>query len=878
MQWQSLNTLREKYLEFFESKGHLRLPSFPLVPQHDKSLLLINAGMAPMKKYFTGEEEPPRHRVTTCQRCVRTLDIENVGKTARHGTYFEMLGNFSFGDYFKSEAIPWAWEFLTRVLEIPDELLYATVYENDDEAYDIWHNTVGLPTDHIVRLGRDSNFWDLSSGPCGPCSEIYFDRGEKYGCGKPDCAPGCDCDRYIEIWNNVFTQFNNDGNDNYTELKQKNIDTGMGLERLACVMQGVDNLFEVDTIRKILDTVCSIAGKTYGDNYKNDVSVRVITDHIRTATFLIFDGVLPSNEGRGYILRRVLRRAARHGRLLGIEGSFLPTLCDVVVNENLTAYPALEEKREYIKKIIKIEEERFDLTIDSGLEILSGLIDETKSAGGSVLSGDEIFRLYDTFGFPVDLTREIAAEAGLTVDEDKFAALMKEQRERARNNRKLGLGWEGTSNLHIKDFDKTEFTGYTEDESDAKVSFIFTDEEVGSVSEGEFTLILDRTPFYGEGGGQVGDTGFIVGEGGEAVVIDTKKDSGVYLHICRMQSGILSVGDAVTAKIDKSRREAIRRNHSSVHLLQSALRTVLGNHVEQSGSYVDEKRGRFDFSHFAAMTKDEISRVESLVNSYILSGYDVTTEITDVESAKAAGAMALFGEKYGSSVRMVSMGDVSRELCGGTHVSNTSKIGLFKIIYEGSVAAGVRRIESVTGEGVLELISEKDALLETTAHELKAANVNDAPKRALAVTDELRRTKRELEAANARLASLKAAEYINGARNVGGTGIKLITASLDGMDLAAARELSDKVKAEHSDTVAVFAVSFGGKLNFVVSCGADAVSHGVHAGKLAMKVAALTGGKGGGRPDSAVAGGIDTSKVSEALGAAEGIILEMSAS
>ncbi len=648
----------------------------------------------------------------------------------------------------------------------------------------------------------------------------------------------------------------------------------MGLERLACVMQGVDNLFEVDTIRKVLDTVSEISGKKYGADYKNDVSIRVITDHIRTATFLIYDGVLPSNEGRGYILRRVLRRAARHGRLLGINGSFLPTLCDIVINENLSAYPGLEEKREYIKKIIKIEEERFDLTIDSGLDILSTLIADTKKSGGEMLSGEEIFRLYDTFGFPVDLTREIAAEAGLTLDEDKFTSLMQEQRERARNNRKLGLGWEGTSKFHIKDFDKTEFTGYTEGKSDAKVTFIFTDEEAESVSEGEFTMILDRTPFYGEGGGQVGDTGRIYSSTGSALVIDTKKDSGVYMHICRMESGVLSVGDAVTAEIDSPRREAIRRNHSSVHLLQAALRAVLGSHVEQSGSYVDEKRGRFDFSHFAPLTSEEISRVETLVNSYILAGYDVVTEVTDVETAKAAGAMALFGEKYGSSVRMVSMGGVSRELCGGTHVSNTSKIGLFKIIYEGSVAAGVRRIESVTGEGVLSLIAEKDALIESTAHELKSANVNDIAKRAASLQEELRRAKHELEAANAKLAALKAGEYIKDAKEIGGTGIKLIAKAAEGMDLAAARELSDKVKAEHPDMIAVFAVNFGGKLNFVVSCGADAVSRGAHAGKIAMKVAAVTGGKGGGRPDSAVAGGADSSKVSDALDAAAGIVGE----
>ncbi len=871
MEWQSLNVLREKYLSFFESKGHLRLPSFPLVPINDNSLLLINAGMAPMKKYFTGEEEPPRRRVTTCQKCVRTLDIDNVGKTARHGTYFEMLGNFSFGDYFKGEAIPWAWEFLTKTLEIPEELLYPSVYEEDDQAYDIWRNVVGVPAEHIVRLGREDNFWDLSGGPCGPCSEIYFDRGLKYGCGKPDCAPGCECDRFIEIWNNVFTQFNNDGHGNYTELAQKNIDTGMGLERLACVMQDVDNLFEVDTIRKILDTVCEIAGVKYNENYNNDVSIRVITDHIRTATFLICDGVLPSNEGRGYILRRVLRRASRHGKLLGIKESFLPRLCDVVIGENGSAYPELTKKADYIKKVIKIEEERFDATIDAGLSILSTMIEDTKAAGGDILGGEDAFKLYDTFGFPVDLTREIAAEAGLSIDEDGFTSLMKEQKARARANRKLGGGWDDASKSLFASLEKTEFTGYTEYKAEASVMLILSEgESVDSVSEGECTVVLNKTPFYGEGGGQVGDTGRIWCDNCELTVLDTKKDSGVYMHICRVERGVCSVGDTVTAEYDEARRNAIRRNHSSVHLLQAALKTVLGDHVEQSGSYVDEYRARFDFSHFQGLTSEELAKTEALVNSYILAGYDVVTDETDIETARSRGALALFGEKYGALVRMVTMGDASVELCGGTHVDNTSKIGLYKITYEGSVAAGIRRIEAVTGENVLALIAERDALIAETARELKAQNVNDIAKRAAALSEELRRMKHELDSLNSKLAAAKASEYIGSAVSVGS--VKLIAAYAEGMDLASARELSDKLKAEIANVVSVFAVKNDGKINFVCSCGADAVKAGAHAGKIVGAVAAVTGGRGGGRPDSAVAGGADAGKIGDAVAAAEEIV------
>ncbi|MBP3396026.1 MAG: alanine--tRNA ligase, partial [Clostridia bacterium] len=669
MKWTSLNELREKYLAFFESKGHLRLPSYPLVPINDKSLLLINSGMAPMKKFFTGEEEPPRRRVTTCQKCIRTPDLERVGHTARHGTFFEMLGNFSFGDYFKNEAIPWAWEFLTETLEIPAELLWPSVYEQDDEAFELWNKVIGVPAERITKLGKADNFWEHGTGPCGPCSEIYFDRGEKYGCGSPDCRPGCDCDRFMEIWNNVFSQFNNDGKGNYTELAQKNIDTGMGLERLACVMQGVDNMFEVDTIRKILDTVCTIAGKTYGADKANDISIRVCTDHIKSSMFMIADGVIPSNEGRGYVLRRIIRRACRHGKLLGIDRPFLVELCEVAIGENVDAYPELGEKQDYIKKVISIEEERFDATIDSGLSILSDMIKDTLAAGSNTLSGEDAFKLYDTYGFPLDLTREIAEEKGLAIDEEGFTALMQEQRTRARAARGNISGWSDSSKALLNDLAKTEFVGYGNTVADAKVLAIIVDDMlVNEVSEGDCTLVLDKTPFYGEGGGQVGDTGLVSSEAGQAIVVDTKKAEGIYLHICTVQNGIIRVGDCLKAEVDAARRAAIMRNHSSLHLLQAALRQVLGTHVEQAGSYVDEQRGRFDFTHFAALTAEEIAKVEAVVNANILAGVTVDTVETDIENAKKMGAMMLFGEKYGSVVRVVKMGECSTEFCGGTHV------------------------------------------------------------------------------------------------------------------------------------------------------------------------------------------------------------------
>ena len=872
MKWTSLNDLREKYLSFFESKGHKRLPSFPLVPINDKSLLLINSGMAPMKKYFTGEEIPPSKRVTTCQKCIRTPDLERVGITARHGTFFEMLGNFSFGDYFKDEAIPWAWEFLTVTLEIPKDLLWPSIYEQDEEAYEIWVNKIGVDPSHVVRLGKADNFWEHGSGPCGPCSEIYFDRGEKYGCGSPDCKPGCDCDRFMEIWNNVFSQFNNDGNGNYTELAQKNIDTGMGLERLACVMQGVDNMFEVDTIRKVIDKVCEISGKTYGADAKNDISIRVITDHSRSAMFMIADGVIPSNEGRGYVLRRIIRRACRHGKLLGINRPFLTETVTTSIEESCGAYPELSAKKDYILKVISMEEERFDATVDAGLSILSNLIRGALAEHADVISGEEVFKLYDTFGFPLDLTKEIVAESNLNIDEDTFNSLMLQQKQRAREARANIGGWDESSKSLLSDLPKTEFTGYTDYRSKAKVIAILSDNgSVDSVNEGECSIILDRTPFYGEGGGQIGDTGTIYSDGFIANVYDTKKTDGIYIHIATVVNGTLKVGDEVCADIEDARRDAICRNHSAAHLLQAALRSVLGTHVEQAGSFVNDKICRFDFTHFAALTSDEIRKIEALVNANILVANEIVTKETDIETARAEGAMALFGEKYGSVVRMVKMGSFSTELCGGTHCNNTGKIGLFKIVSESSVAAGVRRIEAVTGLGVLRLIAEKDELLAEAASELKVQNVSDIVKKAAALQNELHNAKKEIDILNSKLASTKLNGILSSAKQIGA--VKLISARLDDMQIDAARALADDIKAKYADTVAVLAVLSDGKLNFIAVAGKDAIAAGAHAGKLVGAVASVCGGKGGGRPDNAMAGGKDLDKVDEALLAAEATLL-----
>ena len=870
MQWTSLNDLREKYLSFFESKGHLRLPSFPLVPINDKSLLLINSGMAPMKKYFTGEEIPPRNRVTTCQKCIRTPDLDRVGHTARHGTYFEMLGNFSFGDYFKEEAIPWAWEFLTQWLEIPGELLWPSIYENDEEAFEIWNKKIGVPAERIVRLGKADNFWEHGSGPCGPCSEIYFDRGIKYGCGSPDCKPGCDCDRFMEIWNNVFSQFNNDGNGNYTELAQKNIDTGMGLERLACVMQGVDNLFEVDTVRKILNTVCAIAGKQYGENAKDDISIRVVTDHIRSATFMISDGVIPSNEGRGYVLRRILRRACRFGKLLGINRAFLCELCEVVIGENIGAYPELGEKKAYILKVIRNEEERFDATIDAGLSILNGIIADAQASGKTVIAGEDAFRLYDTYGFPLDITKEIVAEKQLDIDEDTFLRLMQEQKNRARAARGNIGGWDENSKKLLATLPKTDFCGYDRLTSDVKVLAIITEGEDGAayvdqITEGECTVVLDSTPFYGEGGGQIGDVGTLTAEHTALQVTDTKKTDGVYLHICSLSEGTLKVGDTVTATVESSSRRATMRCHSACHLLQAALRQVLGNHVEQAGSYVADDHVRFDFTHFAPLTAEELAKVETIVNDHILAGEPITMTEMPIDEAKKLGAMALFGEKYGDIVRVVRMGEFSTEFCGGTHIDNTASIGLFQITSESSVAAGVRRIEAATGKAVLELIRNQQALIRETATELRSQNPSDIAKRASQLQAELHAMKKDIDSLNAKLAGTKLNSILASAQQIGS--VRLVAAKLTDMQMDAARSLADEIKANHPDTVAVLAL-MGDKLNFLAVAGKDAVAAGAHVGKLVGAVASVTGGKGGGRPDNAMAGGQDATKVDEALSSA----------
>ena len=864
----SLNVLREKYLSFFESKGHLRLESFPLVPQNDNSLLLINAGMAPLKPYFKGERVPPCKRVTTCQKCVRTLDIDNVGKTSRHGTFFEMLGNFSFGDYFKEEAIPWAWEFLTEVLEIPASRLYPSVYVEDDEALEIWVKT-GVPRERIVKLGKDDNFWEIGAGPCGPCSEIYFDP--EHGCGKPTCGPGCDCDRFIEIWNIVFTQFDGDGNGHYTRLAHPNIDTGMGLERLATVMQGVGNLFEVDTIRNIMHKACEIAGVQYGgSSAPSDVSLRVITDHIRTAVFLISDGVIPSNEGRGYILRRVLRRAARHGRLLGIRGCFLDTLCDTVVEENRGAYPALAERIEYIRKTIRTEEERFGQTIDAGLGILEKMMEQVS---GGRLDGASIFRLYDTFGFPLDLTKEITAEHGIQIDEEEFKHLMQQQKERARAARAgLGdVGWTDASGDLIDKTVKTEFTGYDELASDCEIRTILAgDESVSLLSGGRAVLVLDRTPFYAEGGGQVGDSGEIVTGTGVFCVEDTKKTpEGQYLHIGFVASGCISLG-AARAEVNGARREAIMRNHSSVHLLQAALRKVLGTHVEQSGSYVDENRARFDFTHTAALTPDELQRVELLVNEQILRGSAVTATEMPVDEAKKLGAMALFGEKYGDVVRVVRMGDFSAELCGGTHVNDTAKVGLFKILSESSVASGVRRIEAVTGLNTLGLLHAQENRLLAVRAALKANSVDELVKKAESLQNEFKSVKKALENANITAAFTQIASELEKARTVGA--LRLVTTRFADIPVDALREASDKLRAKHTDVVCVFATVSGGKITFAAGCGKAALEAGANAGALLKAISPIVGGGGGGRPDSATSGGRDVSRLDEALGAAAGLL------
>ena len=877
MEWTGLNELREKYLSFFESKGHLRLPSFSLVPQGDKSLLLINAGMAPLKKYFTGELTPPRTRVTTCQKCIRTPDIERVGITARHGTFFEMLGNFSFGDYFKHEATAWAWEFCTKVLEMPADKIYISVYQDDDEAYDIWTKELGVSPDHMVRLGKEDNFWEHGAGPCGPCSELYFDRGEKYGCGSPTCGVGCDCDRYVEFWNLVFTQFDNDGNNNYTRLKSCNIDTGMGLERLACIMQGVDNLFEVDTVQNIMKHIMQIAGVKYHEDEKKDVSLRVITDHIRSTTFMIGDGVMPSNEGRGYVLRRLLRRAARHGRLLGIDGTFLYKVCETVIKENATAYPNLVEKHDLIVKVIKAEEESFNKTIDTGLNLLENIIAQSDS---KVLGGADAFKLQDTFGFPIDLTKELLEERGMSVDIDEYDRLYAQSRAAARAARKDAgaQAWKG-SNISFKDVGATEFVGYTDYSCDAEIKAIVTNGERDefATADSEVVVVLDKTPFYGESGGQAGDTGVIKTDNATLEVTATgKTPDGVVLHIARFISGdSIALGDKVNAQIDVEKREATRRNHTAAHLLQAALRKHLGSHVEQAGQLVNSEEMRFDFTHFSALSGDELKAIEREVNEVILKGIPVETREMPIEEAKKLGAMALFGEKYGDVVRVVSAGDFSVELCGGTHADNTAKLGLFKIVSESSVAAGIRRITAVTGFGVLKHIENDERIMQSAAAAMKLGNVAELDKRAATLSTEVKAKDRELAELRSEISALKAGSLMDSARQVGG--IRLITAEVEVSNPGELRSMCDTARDNGADIVAVFAGvnKEKGTLNFACACGADAIKLGAHAGNIVRETAKIAGGSGGGKPDSAMAGAKDASKADEALAAVDSIVSAM---
>ena len=872
--YHGLNELREMFLSFFESKGHLRLPSFSLVPQNDKSILLINAGMTPMKPWFKGEEEPPRRRVCTCQKCIRTGDIENVGKTARHGTYFEMLGNFSFGDYFKHEAIAWSWEFLTEVVGLEPDRLYPSIYLNDDEAFDIWNKEVGIPAERIFRFGKEDNFWEHGSGPCGPCSEIYYDRGPEYGCGKPGCTVGCDCDRYIEIWNNVFSQFDNDGHGNYTELKQKNIDTGMGLERLACVCQNVDSLFDVDTVMNITHKVSELTGAHYGETEKRDVSLRVITDHIRSATFMICDGILPSNEGRGYVLRRLLRRAARHGKLLGVNDPFLYQVVDTVIHENEGQYPDLREKQTYITKVIRTEEENFGRTIDGGMKIFSDLLAEHKQKLEKIFSGADAFRLYDTFGFPIDLTMEMAADEGLSVDENAFQKLMKEQKERAREARKaLGdLGWAGVE--FGKDVPATEFVGYDHSECDAKIVAIVADEELrDEVAAGaEAVVVLDQSPFYAEMGGQVADHGTITADGVVFTVADVQKNKGgKFMHYGRLAQGVLHVGDTVHTAIDMERRKAIQRAHSTTHLLDAALKKVLGDHVHQAGSLVEPDRLRFDFTHFEAISPEELRQVEELVNDAVLEGYPVVTEILPIEEAKKKGAVAMFGEKYGESVRVVEMSDFSVEFCGGTHVDNTAKAGPFRIKSESSVASGVRRIEATCGKLSLKAMESSQGVLSRAAQFLKTAP-SGLLERMEQQANEMKQLRQALEKFKAEASLGEARQFLASAKTV--KDLHVLATTRSGVDTAELRTMGDFLRDKDPKAVAVIASINGEKITFLAVCGKEAVARGIKAGDLVRHVSAICGGKGGGKPDSAMGGGSDPLKVDDALASVDDFVSE----
>ena len=869
-----LNELREMFLSFFETKDHLRLPSFSLVPQNDNSILLINAGMTPMKPWFKGEEEPPRRRVCTCQKCIRTGDIENVGKTARHGTYFEMLGNFSFGDYFKHEAIAWSWEFLTEVVGLEPDRLYPSIYLDDDEAFDIWNKEVGIPAERIFRFGKEDNFWEHGSGPCGPCSEIYYDRGPEYGCGKPGCTVGCDCDRYIEIWNNVFSQFDNDGHGHYTELKQKNIDTGMGLERLACVCQNVDSLFDVDTVMNITHKVSQLTGAHYGETEKRDVSLRVITDHIRSATFMICDGILPSNEGRGYVLRRLLRRAARHGKLLGVNDPFLYQVVDTVIHENEGQYPDLREKQTYITKVIRTEEENFGRTIDGGMKIFSDLLAEHKQKPEKIFSGADAFRLYDTFGFPIDLTMEMAADEGLSVDENAFQKLMKEQKERAREARKaLGdLGWAGVE--FGKDVPATEFVGYDHSKCDAKIVAIVADEELREeVAAGaEAVVVLDQSPFYAEMGGQVADHGTITADGVVFTVTDVQKNKGgKFMHYGRLAQGVLHVGDTVHAAIDMERRKAIQRAHSTTHLLDAALKKVLGDHVHQAGSLVEPDRLRFDFTHFEAISPEELRQVEELVNDAVLEGYPVVTEVLPIEEAKKKGAVAMFGEKYGETVRVVEMSDFSVEFCGGTHVDNTAKAGPFRIKSESSVASGVRRIEATCGKLSLKAMESSQGVLSRAAQFLKTAP-SGLLERMEQQANEMKQLRQALEKFKAEASLGEARQFLASAKTV--KDLHVLATTRNGVDTAELRTMGDFLRDKDPKAVAVIASINGEKITFLAVCGKEAVARGIKAGDLVRHVSAICGGKGGGKPDSAMGGGSDPLKVDDALASVDDFVSE----
>ena len=880
-----LNELREMFLKFFETKGHLRLPSFSLIPQNDASLLLINSGMAPMKPFFTGEQEPPRHRVTTCQKCIRTGDIENIGHTARHGTYFEMLGNFSFGDYFKTEAIHWAWEFLTSPewVGLDPNRLYPSVFAGnettpaDDEAFRIWHEEIGVPADHIFKFGKEDNFWEHGSGPCGPCSEIYYDRGEKWGCGKPGCTVGCDCDRYIEVWNVVFSQFDNDGEGHYTELKQKNIDTGMGLERLACVCQDVASLFDVDTVMNITNKVSSITHAHYGETAAKDVSLRVITDHIRSATFMICDGVLPSNEGRGYVLRRLLRRAARHGKLLGVNEPFLYKVCDTVIHENEGHYPELRERQDYITKVIRVEEENFAKTIDGGLKIFNDMLSGHQEKGEKVFSGADAFKLYDTYGFPIDLTMEMVEEQGMSVDQEGFKALMEEQKVRARKAREaLGdLGWAGVE--FGKDVSETAFVGYDNTAiDDAKVvALVVENEQAEELMSGvEGIVVLDKTPFYAEMGGQVADHGTITTQSGaQFQVTDVQKNKGgKFMHSGKLTGGVIKLGDTVTAAIDVKRRRAIMRAHSATHLLDKALRTVLGDHVHQAGSLVEPDKLRFDFTHFSALTAEELGKVSAMVNEAVLEGYDIHTDVLPIEEAKKKGAIALFGEKYGDTVRVVDMGEgYSVEFCGGTHLDNTAKVGVFHIESEFSVASGVRRIEATTGEASLRVMNQNQEKLFEAAAALKT-KPSELREKAEQTIAELRELRQLVEKFKAKEAAGETERFLMGGHSVGE--LKVLTATVPNADANKLRQMGDMLRDKQPNVVAVLSAVNDGKITFLAVCGKEAVTKGVKAGDLIKQVCCCCGGKGGGKPDSAMGGGSDVLKLDDALAQVDDFVAE----